>query len=150
VVWCCLPRFDGDPVFNAMLDPSGNGSLWAFELEGYERSEQFYEPNTAVLRTRMYDSKGQGIEVDDLAPRFWSRGRTFRPLTMVRRVKVLSGSPRMRVLLRPRFDYGRLTPSVTQGSTHIRYVGGSQTLRSTPTRRSRTCWRRPSSWSTGP
>jgi len=129
VVWCCLPRFDGDPVFNAMLDPTENGSLWAFELEGYERSEQFYEPNTAVLRTRMYDSKGQGIEVTDLAPRFWSRGRTFRPLTMVRRVKVLSGSPRMRVLLRPRFDYGRLTPSVTQGSTHIRYVAGNSTIR---------------------
>jgi GH15 family glucan-1,4-alpha-glucosidase len=129
VVWCCLPRFDGDPVFNAMLDPTENGSLWAFELEGYERSEQFYEPNTAVLRTRMYDGKGQGIEVTDLAPRFWSRGRTFRPLTMVRRVKVLSGSPRMRVLLRPRFDYGRLTPSVTQGSTHIRYVAGNSTIR---------------------
>ena len=21
IVWCCLPRFDGDPVFNALLDP---------------------------------------------------------------------------------------------------------------------------------
>jgi GH15 family glucan-1,4-alpha-glucosidase len=129
ITWCCLPRFDGDPVFNAILDPSENGSLWAFELEDYERSEQFYEPNTAVLRTRMYDRKGQGIEVTDLAPRFWSRGRTFRPLTLVRRVKVLSGSPRMRVLLRPRFDWGRSKPSVTQGSTHIRYVSGNNTLR---------------------
>jgi GH15 family glucan-1,4-alpha-glucosidase len=129
IVWCCLPRFDGDPVFNAMLDPSENGSLWAFELEDYERSEQHYEPNTAVLRTRMYDSKGQGIEVTDLAPRFWSRNRMFRPLTLVRRVKVLSGSPRMRVLLRPRFDYGRIKPTITQGSTHIRYVAGNNTIR---------------------
>ena len=48
------------------------------KLEDYERTEQAYEPNTAVLRTRMYDRKGQGIEVTDLAPRFWSRGRTFR------------------------------------------------------------------------
>lgn len=129
IVWCCLPRFDGDPVFNAMLDPSENGSLWAFELENYERSEQFYEPNTAVLRTRMYDAKGQGIEVTDLAPRFWSRGRMFRPLTLIRRVKVLSGSPRMRVLLRPRFDWGRQKPAVTQGSTHIRYYAGNSTVR---------------------
>ncbi len=129
IVWCCLPRFDGEPVFNAILDPSENGSLWAFELEDYERSEQFYEPNTAVLRTRMYDNKGQGIEVTDLAPRFWSRGRMFRPLTLVRRVKVISGSPRMRVLLRPRFDWGRAKPSVTQGSTHIRYVAGNSTIR---------------------
>ncbi len=129
IVWCCLPRFDGDPVFNALLDPSENGSLWAFELEDYDRSEQFYEPNTAVLRTRMYDRKGQGIEVTDLAPRFWSRGRMFRPLTLVRRVRVLSGSPRMRVLLRPRFDWGRAKPVVTQGSTHIRYVAGNSTVR---------------------
>jgi GH15 family glucan-1,4-alpha-glucosidase len=129
IVWCCLPRFDGDPVFNAILDPSENGSLWAFELEDYERSEQHYEPNTAVLRTRMYDRKGQGIEVTDFAPRFWSRGRMFRPLTLIRRVKVLSGSPRMRVLLRPRFDWGRAKPAVTQGSTHIRFVSGNNTLR---------------------
>ncbi|MDB5858095.1 MAG: putative trehalase, Glycoside Hydrolase Family 15, partial [Ramlibacter sp.] len=129
LVWCCLPRFDGDPVFNALLDPSENGSHWAFDLEDFERSEQEYEPNTAVLRTRMYDSRGQGIEVTDFAPRFWSRGRMFRPLTLVRRVKVLSGSPRMRVLLKPRFDWGRTLPQVTQGSTHIRYVSGGQTLR---------------------
>ena len=50
IVWCCLPRFDGDPVFDALLDPSENGSLWAFELEDFARSEQAYEPNTAILR----------------------------------------------------------------------------------------------------
>ena len=117
------------PVFNALLDPSENGSLWAFELEDFERSEQEYEPNTAVLRTRLYDRRGQAIEVTDFAPRFWSRGRTFRPLTLVRRVKLLRGSPRMRVLLRPRFDWGRAEPMVTQGSTHLRYVGPGQALR---------------------
>ena len=60
IVWCCLPRFDGEPVFDAILDPGENGSLWAFELEDYERSEHHYEPNTAVLHTRLYDRTGQG------------------------------------------------------------------------------------------
>jgi GH15 family glucan-1,4-alpha-glucosidase len=129
IVWCCLPRFDGDPVFNALLDPSENGSLWAFELEDFARSEHHYEPNTAIMRTRLYDRQGQGIEITDFAPRFWSRGRTFRPLTLVRRVKLLGGTPRMRVVLRPRFDWGRVKPMVTQGSTHIRFVGPAQTLR---------------------
>jgi GH15 family glucan-1,4-alpha-glucosidase len=129
LMWCCLPRFDGDPVFNALLDPSENGALWQFELENFERSEQEYEANTAVLRTRLYDRNGQGIEIVDFAPRFWSRGRMFRPMTLVRRVKVLQGSPRMRVLLRPRFEWGQHQPQVTQGSTHIRYVGPAQTLR---------------------
>ena len=129
IVWCCLPRFDADPVFNALLDPSESGSLWHFELEDFARAEQQYEPNTAVLRTRLYDAHGQGIEITDLAPRFWNRGRTFRPLTLIRRIKVLTGSPRVRVILRPRFDWGRVAPMVTQGSTHIRYVGPERVLR---------------------
>ncbi|MBA2672700.1 glycoside hydrolase family 15 protein [Ramlibacter sp.] len=129
IVWCCLPRFDGDPVFNGLLDPSENGAFWAFEMEDFARSEQQYEPNTAVLRTRLYDSRGQGIEITDFAPRFFNRGRTFRPLSLVRRVNVLGGSPRVRVVLRPRFDWGRARPVVTQGSTHIRYVGPGATVR---------------------
>jgi len=129
IVWCCLPRFDGDPVFNALLDPSAKGSYWGFELEDFERSEQSYEPNTAILRTRLFDRQGQGVEIVDFAPRFLNRGRTFRPLTIVRRLIVLGGSPRLRVLLRPRFDWGRQSPQITQGSTHIRYVGPQSTLR---------------------
>ncbi len=129
IVWSCLPRFDGDPVFNALLDPSDSGSRWSIELEDFARSEQQYEPNTAILRTRLYDSQGQGLEITDFAPRFFNRGRTFRPLTLIRRIKVLAGSPRIRMLVRPRFNWGRDRPAVTQGSTHIRYVGASQTLR---------------------
>lgn len=131
IVWCCLPRFDGDPVFNALLDPGESGSLWTFEIEDFARSEQNYEPNTAILKTRLYDKQGQAVEITDFAPRFLSRDRMFRPLTLVRRVKVLAGTPRLRVLLRPRFDWGRVQPVLTQGSHHIRYVSATQTLRVT-------------------
>nr|WP_297354942.1 glycoside hydrolase family 15 protein [uncultured Caldimonas sp.] len=131
IVWCCLPRFDGDPVFNALIDPSPNGALWSFELEDFARSEQFYEPNTAILRTRLFDSRGQGIEVVDFAPRFFSRNRMFRPLTLVRRVKPIAGTPRIKVVMRPRFEWGAAQPTITQGSHHIRYVGPNQTLRLT-------------------
>ncbi|HSV52496.1 MAG TPA: glycoside hydrolase family 15 protein [Burkholderiaceae bacterium] len=131
IVWCCLPRFDGDPVFNALLDPSPTGSLWAFEVENFARSEQNYEPNTAILKTRLYDTQDQAIEITDFAPRFLSHDRIFRPLTLVRRVKVIAGTPRVRVLLRPRFDWGRQTPVLTLGSHHIRYVGPTQALRVT-------------------
>jgi GH15 family glucan-1,4-alpha-glucosidase len=131
IVWSCLPRFDGDPVFNALLDAGENGSTWAFELEDFARSEQHYEPNTAVLRTQLFDQQGQGIEITDFAPRFANRGRMFRPLTLIRRVRVLAGSPRGRVRLRPRFDWGRQVPEVTRGSHHVRYVSGNQVLRLT-------------------
>ncbi|MBP6405419.1 MAG: glycoside hydrolase family 15 protein [Ramlibacter sp.] len=131
MVWCCLPRFDGDPVFNALLDDGPTGSVWAFDLENFARSEQRYEPNTAILKTRLYDSDGHGVEITDFAPRFFSHARMFRPLTIVRRVKVLSGTPRIRIKLRPRFDWGRQVPTVTQGGHHVRFVGAGMTLRLT-------------------
>jgi GH15 family glucan-1,4-alpha-glucosidase len=131
VVWCCLPRFDGDPVFNALLDPSTGGSVWAIEIEDFARSEQEYKPNTAILHTRLYDQQGQGIEITDFAPRFTSRDRMFRPLTLIRRIKVLSGTPRIRVVMRPRFDWGRQAPTITQGSHNVRYVGPAQAVRLT-------------------
>lgn len=131
MVWCCLPRFDGDPVFNALLDEGPTGSGWAFEIENFARSEQRYETNTAILKTRLYDTDGHGVEVTDFAPRFMNHARMFRPLTIVRRVKVLSGTPRIRIKLRPRFDWGRQVPTVTQGGHHVRFVGAGMTLRLT-------------------
>ena len=141
IVWCCLPRFDGDPVFNALLQPGtgridGNTpsaetlpSAFSIEIEDFSESRQWYEPNTAVLRTQLFDKSGQGIEITDFAPRFFSRSRFFRPLTLVRRVRPLSGAPRIRVSLDVRFDWGRRAPLITQGSNHLRYVGDAMTLR---------------------
>lgn len=129
VVWCCLPRFDGDPVFNALLDPSERGSGWAFDLEDFASAEQAYVPNTAILRTVLTDTHGQRLEITDFAPRFQSRSRYFRPMTMVRRVRPLVGAPRLRVRLNPRFDWGRCSPALTQGSNHLRFVGEALTLR---------------------
>jgi len=133
VVWCCLPRFDGDPVFHSMLgsppDAPGGGRF-SVELEDLRSSEQFYETNTAVLRTRLHGPSGS-IEITDFAPRFESRGRMFRPLTLVRRVRPISGSPSIAIRLRPRFRYGAVAPVLTRGSNHIRYVGEEFALRVT-------------------
>jgi len=141
IVWCCLPRFDGDPVFNALLQPSPNAagcsndtsascsSSFGIEIEDFSESRQWYEPNTAVLRTQLFDQSGQAIEITDFAPRYYSRSRFFRPMTLVRRVRPIHGAPRIRVMLDVRFDWGRRRPLVTQGSNHLRFVGDALTLR---------------------
>jgi GH15 family glucan-1,4-alpha-glucosidase len=133
IVWSCWPRVDGDPVFHALLgqrsgQQAGDGSF-AIELQGLARSEQHYEPNTAVLKTRLWDAQGQGLEICDFAPRFMQRGRMFHPVQLVRRLRVLQGAPRIRVVLRPRFGWGGQAPRLTQGSHHVRYVGPDQVLR---------------------
>ena len=129
VVWSCLPRFDGDPVFHALLGGEDNAGAFAIEIENLASSSQHYEPNTAVLRTELWDIHGQGLLITDFAPRFLSRGRFFRPTMLVRRVRALKGTPRIRVQLKPRFNWGASEPTITSGSNHIRFVGDQQTLR---------------------
>ncbi len=134
IAWCCLPRFDGDPVFNSLLNSADglpdHGS-YAVEIENFERSEQAYEPCTAILRTRLFDTSGSAVEITDFAPRFFNRDRVFRPAQLVRRVRVLQGHPRIRIVVHPLARWGTVTPVTTQGSHHIRFVGPDQTLRLT-------------------
>jgi GH15 family glucan-1,4-alpha-glucosidase len=137
LVWCCLPRFDGDPVFHALLDAGktpaekqdAGHNAFAIEIEDFARAHQWYEPNTAVLRTQLFDSQGQGLEITDFAPRFQRRARFFRPTMLVRRVRPIQGTPRVRVTVDPHFDWGRVAPLITRGSNHVRYVGPEMTLR---------------------
>ncbi|ODN70784.1 glycoside hydrolase family 15 protein [Methylobrevis pamukkalensis] len=132
IVWTCWPRLDGDPIFHALLGTSTDNphdGAFTIELEGFARSEQVYDENTAIVRTRLFNSDGDAIEIADFMPRFEARGRSFRPTALVRRVRPIAGRPRIRVRCRPRFDWGRITPAVTTGSNHIRYVGGDVVLR---------------------
>jgi GH15 family glucan-1,4-alpha-glucosidase len=132
IVWCCMPRFDGDPVFCALLDSAGGSVLdgtMSVELEGSCRSEQSYDPGTAIVRTRMFDAQGQGIEVVDFAPRFFHRDRFYRPAQLVRRIRPLAGHPRVRLIVRPRSDWGANEPARTRGSNHLRFIGSGWTLR---------------------
>ncbi|MEO0820543.1 MAG: glycoside hydrolase family 15 protein [Pseudomonadota bacterium] len=133
LVWYCLPRFDGDPVFHALL---GNGAgepgdgAFSIVLEGLKSTHQSYDDNTAVLRTVLEGDSG-AVEILDFAPRFRMRGRMFRPQMLVRRIRPLSGWPRIQVRLRPRFGWGKLAPELTRGSTHVRFVGPDTVMRLT-------------------
>lgn len=131
LVWSCLPAFDGDPAFCALLSPHEGHGDWSIELEEFERSEQSYIENTAILRTVLFDRHGAAIEITDFAPRWRQHERFYRPVMLMRRVRLVSGSPRIRVLLRPLADWGARAPDSTWGSNHIRFVLPEFTLRAT-------------------
>lgn len=134
IVWACLPRFDGDAVFSALLSGDGMGQrrgVFDIELVDCVRCEQTYVDHTAVLVTRLYDAHGGAVELCDFAPRCRLHGRMFYPKMLIRRVSKLSGSPRISLRLRPHFAYGQVAPQVTSGSHHVRYVGPDFTLRLT-------------------
>ncbi|WP_430387181.1 glycoside hydrolase family 15 protein [Blastomonas fulva] len=129
--WGCLPRFDGDPVFCSLLEPEKDHGFWDVLLEGCTRIEQHYVRNTPVLVTRMSADCGNVIEIVDFMPRYQRHGRMFRPVAIARIIRVISGSPRIAVRLRPAHSWGAQTPAQTSGSNHIRYILDDLTQRLT-------------------
>ena len=134
IVWGCFPRFDGDPAFCALLAADadeGAGGTFRVELLDRVREEQEYIPNSPVLITRLYDASGSAIEITDFAPRFRHHDRMFCPMAIVRRIRRLTGNPRIRIVLRPACEYGAHRAEHTRGSNHVRYLGGPAVLRLT-------------------
>ncbi len=78
MVWACLPRPDGDPVFSALLMKEGGDSdkgVFAIDMVDLTRTEQNYLRNSAILETRMYDAHG-GVHAH---PRFFAAFSHARP-----------------------------------------------------------------------
>ena len=131
VVWGCVPAFDGDPTFCALLAPRHDGGDFAIELEDFSHASQHYLANTAVLRTVLHDTHGNAVEITDTVPRWRQHDRFYRPVMLARRIRPLTGVPRIRVRLRPLADYGAQVPETTWGSNHIRFLVPGFTLRLT-------------------
>jgi GH15 family glucan-1,4-alpha-glucosidase len=123
LVWACVPRVDGDPVFSSLLaDEDASDGHWKIELEDCVRTTQAYIRNTPILRTVHEDKDGSSIEVIDFCPRFTRSGRVYRPVAFARIVRPLSGSPRVCVRLRPTREWGRAAEPLPGGSNHLRFM----------------------------
>lgn len=129
VVWCCLPRFDSEPVFSTLLDERDGGSFLVGPANG-GAGVQRYLDNTNVLETT-FDAPGGRFRVIDFMPRFVLYDRTFRPTELVRIVEPLEGTPRIRVACSPRLGWSRRQAAQVQGSNHVRFEGFPAQLRLT-------------------
>lgn len=130
--WLCWPRLDADPVFCALLGGEvPQDGYMECEMVGLRSSKQSYHRNTAVLETELEDERGARLRIIDAAPRFRRFGRTFRPPMLVRRIEPLSGTPLIRLRVRPRGNWGREAPVRRSGSNHLRYFTDTAALRIT-------------------
>ncbi len=125
-VWACVPRIDGDPMFNALMsgrDPADatTEGVWAIDLIDQVGAEQRYERNTAILITTLTDKRGAAVEIIDFCPRYRRHHRTYRPNAYARIVRPINGAPRLRMRLKPTVDWGSRLAEHTSGSNHIRY-----------------------------
>ena len=84
MIWACLPRVDGDPIFSALLtdkdydDPETRG-FWSIDLEDAVSVTQDYVRNTPVLRTLKTDARATSWKSWISAPASSSRGAPTGP-----------------------------------------------------------------------
>lgn len=128
VVWSCLPRFDSEPVFGALLDPDG-GRFLVGPAEGGTGIQRYLD-NTNILETT-FDAPGGRFRVLDFCPRFELHARMFRPPQIIRIVEPLSGSPRVRVHCQPVLGWSKEPAAAVLGSNHVRFSGFASELRLT-------------------
>jgi len=131
-VWACVPRVDGDPLFSALLGGDApEGGFWDIAVEDSVSVEQHYIRNTCVLVSRHTDAHGGVIEVTDFCPRFERTGRTYRPVAFARIVRPISGSPRLKMRLRPTCGWGGTCREQVGGSNHVRFLLDAMAMRLT-------------------
>src|SRR5262249_4597371 len=131
LVWWCFPRFDADPVFSRLLAGNEEKGFCDVVLENMVSSQCTYVRNTPIPQTILRDAGGSVLSITDFMPRFKRFERVYNPPQIFRRIEPVAGLPRITVRVRPTFNYGGPLISRVVGSNHIRFGGGTDTLRLT-------------------
>lgn len=129
LVWCCLPRFDSEPVFSALLDHEQGGRFTVTSADDVKGTQRYLE-NTNILETT-FESDAGSFRVLDFAPRFMMYERVFRPTQLFRIIEPLSGAPRIRVRCEPTLGWSKKVPHTVQGSNHVSFEGFASHFRLT-------------------
>ncbi len=127
--WLCWPRFDSSFVFGGFLDKDKGGEFSILPSGEFE-SHQYYLENTNVLCTEITSADGV-YRITDFAPRFNQFDRFFKPLMLIRKIELISGTPRIKIKCKPVYDYGIKTLKASRGSSHIEYYGSDDRIRLT-------------------
>ena len=119
--WLCLPRFDSDACFAALLGDAGNGYWRIAPAAAEPRATRRYRGDTLVLETT-FEADGGVVRLVDCMPI-----REEHP-QVVRMVEGVAGHVDMRMDLVMRFGYGSLTPWVRRVDNLLVAVAGPDAL----------------------
>jgi GH15 family glucan-1,4-alpha-glucosidase len=105
--WLCLPRFDSDACFAALLDTPQAGRWRIAPRDDSARAVRRYRQSTMIVETTFETKEGSALLID------------FMPIgadtsSVVRIVQGVSGRVRMGLELAFRFEYGTVIPWVTR------------------------------------
>ncbi len=121
VDWMCMPYFDSPSAFGKLLDSKKGGS---FKIEGVGtvQIDQEYLRHTPILKTRVQTEDGV-FDIYDYMPRFLNdSGDYYCPAEIQRSVRVISGKPKIRVLLDIRPNYGASGCRVEKYREHTKFL----------------------------
>jgi GH15 family glucan-1,4-alpha-glucosidase len=117
--WLCLPRFDSEACFAALLGTPDHGRWQICPAEPVQQTRRRYLRDTAILETAFHTANGVATLVD------------FMPFTddehradVVRLVRGDAGHVRMRMVLTIRFGYGEIVPWVRRREWGLSAVAG--------------------------
>ena len=128
--WLCLPRFDSESCFAALLDSEKGGHWRIAPVEEPHSIERSYREDSLVLETRFETAGGAAVLLDcmPLQEDDLERHQT-QPLDAVLRVvRGVRGTVPMAMEFSPRFDYGSVAPWVRAESDMVVAAGGGDAL----------------------
>jgi GH15 family glucan-1,4-alpha-glucosidase len=123
VDWLCLPRFDSEASFAALLGTDDHGH-WriAPTVPGTSGPTRRYTGDTLILETQWETPSGV-VRVTDFMP-----PRDDEPPVLVRLVTGVSGTVDMSLELRVRFGYGSIVPWTVRTRDGITATAGPDSL----------------------
>lgn len=115
VDWMCVPRFDGEPLFGALIDAE-HGGVFEVRVLDVRSRRRAYRRGSATVETAVTAGTGAGRAVDGLVPAV--RRHLLPQSLLVRQVHCDRGRLRVRVLFDPRLGLPGRPPSRVTGWGH--------------------------------
>ena len=119
----CFPRFDSPTIFASLLDAGRGGHFQIEPQAGEFKFRQRYSPDTNILLTRFLGEQGI-VEISD----FMAIEHLGHRHSLVRRVKVVRGEVKLRMVFAPKFDYARAGHTVERKSDKLLFVPDKRNL----------------------
>ncbi len=133
VDWLCLPRFDSDSVFTALLGDESHGHwriapVAAASLRPADCQPRWqYRPDTLILETRWRTADGEVKVTDFMPPRADAAAAQALP-SLVRIVTGVSGAVDFECSIKLRFGYGSVLPWVRRADHALHAMAGPDSV----------------------
>jgi GH15 family glucan-1,4-alpha-glucosidase len=121
--WLCLPDFDSDACFAALVGRARNGYWKIAPTVPVEAVERRYRRETLILETDFVTRSGRVRLVDFMPPR-----QGDEPSRVCRTLRGMAGRVPLRSELVPRLAFGRAIPRVTPMGSVTKMLAGPDAL----------------------